>query len=188
MLHKNNKTGVGAIALTAVVVSVLVSGVAYGHWRSNNYDSGDFSLGQWNEGLPGQYSFDQNQLKAAQDIMFDCNEEVLPLREKLQRLELEAQTYYDNPDVQLDKIKSYRRQIYDARDQIVKLRRQANAKISVLLNSNQRSYFGNDFDWCDLVYDGRLADCDHAGSRCLWDDTYRQNGRGYYNGQDGCCW
>jgi len=185
MFHGNKNTGVVA-ALTVAVALILVSGVAYGHWRSDNHSPKDFNLGQWNERLPNQYSLSQDQLMTIDNILLDCRDEMLPLERKMRRLEQEVQSYNNNPDIQPEQIRSRRRQIRDMRDEIASLRLRANADVNKLLNNDQISYIGNDFDWYDIGYDGRMMDCDHMmGSQCRWDTYQQSNGR---HGDDGCCW
>jgi len=130
MSRKNKKTGVVAVALTAAVAIILVSSVAYGHWRSDNQDLGRINLGQWNERVPSQYSMNPDQLVQTENVLFDCWEEMLPLQRKLSSLELEARLYSDSPDVDPDQVQSYGHQINDVQDEITALRQRANAGIS----------------------------------------------------------
>jgi len=171
MSRKNKKTGVVAVALTAAVAIILVSSVAYGHWRSDNQDLGRINLGQWNERVPSQYSMNPDQLVQTENVLFDCWEEMLPLQRKLSSLELEARLYSDSPDVDPDQVQSYGHQINDVQDEITALRQRANAGIS---------------NWCNLGYNDGMVHGHDMGDWCRW-DTYQQSDRAY-NGQDGCCW
>ena len=188
MFHKNKKLGVGLITLTTAVAIVLGTGVADSHWRNNSQDSDNFSLVQWNECIPNQYSLKPDQLMQMEDVLYDCRAEMLPLEKKLSRLELDAQLYNDNPEVQPDQIKSYQRRINDVKDKLATLQAQANTKISNLLRNEQRAYFGTDFDWCNLESNGRMTHGRDIGAWCRWDSS-QQIGKGYrgYGGYDGCC-
>ena len=186
MSRKNKKPGVVAVALTAAVAIILVSSVAYGHWRSDNQDLGRIDLGQWNERVPSQYSMNPDQLVQTENVLFDCWEEMLPQQRKLSSLELEARLYSGSPDGDPDQVQSYGHQINDVQNEITALRQRANTRISKLLRNEQRSYFGTDFDWCDLGNNGGMVHGHDMGDWCRW-DTYQQSERAY-NGQDGCCW
>jgi len=186
MLSTNKKLSL--LALGTAVAVLLISGVVYAQWRGDYGPSNGFSWGQWNQTLPGRLSLDQDQLNRAQEIMFDCQEKMLPLQRKLQRLELVAQGYDDSPDAQPDSSRSYWSQVHDIRSQIADFRRQSNAKINDLLSNAQRSYFGNDFDWCDLPYDAHMMNHDRYMDNGCWAGYYQRHGRQESTYDHGCCW
>ena len=133
----------------------------------------------WNYNVPAQYSLTAEQITTINGIRTKYNEKILPLQNELHALRIESRGYSSRPDADINKIKSYRKQIRKLEDKIDDLRLDARNKINKVLTKEQRLYFNNgNYGWWDadrgwwhsgggMMGSGRMGRMmDMGGGRC----------------------
>lgn len=113
--------------------------------RMNEYD------GWWsNANVPQQYQLSAEQTTKVREIRSQYDDEVIPLQRELRALRIEARGYASRSDAEIDKIKSYRKDVNNLEGKIEDLRLEARADINNVLTKEQSVYFGDSYDRWDM--------------------------------------
>ena len=173
-------------SLLALAVAVVITAVAFaaspvfshGDCYWDNWNS-NADAAWWNNSVPTQYALTAEQITTINGIRTKVNEKILPRQNELRALRIESRGYSSRPDADINKIKSYRKQIRNLEGKIDDLRLDARGKINKALTKEQRQYFNNgNYGWWDadqnwwhggrgMMRSGRMdRKMDMDGGRC----------------------
>ncbi len=146
---------------TIILLSSLTNTVKAQGWNYSNCMNGmsrDYGW-QWNASVPQKYQLSADQMTSIRDIRSQYDDQIFPLQRELRALRIEARGYESRTDAEIEKIKSYRKDINKLSDKIEDLRLDTRAEINKVLTKEQLAYFGNNFG-------GDMENCmmDYSGS------------------------
>ncbi len=162
---------------TIIFFSSLTSSVNAQGWNNRNCMGGGMNWGdgwQWNSNVPQKYQLSADQMTTVRDIRSQYDDQIFPLQRELRSLRIEARGYESRSDVEIGKIKSYRKDINNLSGRLDDLRLEAKGEINKILSKEQRAYFGNNFGWWDMDrgmmgYNGYgMDDCPMMSQRDNW--------------------
>lgn len=146
----HSKSLLAVFAISAIVVLFASSQVfSQGYCNWDNWNAGT-GVAWWNNNVPAQYALTAEQITTINANRTKYNQKILPLQNELRAVRIEYRGYSNRYDADINKIKSYRKQIRNLEDKIDDLRLDARGKINKVLTKEQRLYFNNgNYGWWD---------------------------------------
>ncbi len=149
---------------TIIFFSSLTSSVNAQGWNNRNCMGGGMNRGdgwQWNNNVPQKYQLSAEQMTQIRNIRSEYDDQIFPLQRELSSLRIEARGYSSRSDADIEKIKSYRKDVNNLSGKLEDLRLDAKGEINKVLSKEQRAYFGNNFGWWNM--DGGMMGYDGYG-------------------------
>jgi len=146
MLKLKMLVAFAVIGLVALSTQAFSQGYCY-------WDNWQTSAGAswWNNNILAQYALSAEQITEINKTRAKYNEKILPLQNELRSLQIEFRGYDTRYDADINKIKSYRKQIRDLEDKISDLRLDTRGEINKLLTKEQKLYFNDGgYGWWDM--------------------------------------
>ena len=148
MIKKNVTLALSLLLIGLVTVSTQALSQNY-----NCYDNWTSSadMNWWNNDIPSEYALSTNQVEKINEIRATSNEKILPLQNELLSLRTEYRNYNSTTDVDVQKIKSVRKNIRDLEDKISDINLDTKVQIKKILTKEQLKYFDDGgYGWWNM--------------------------------------
>jgi Spy/CpxP family protein refolding chaperone len=176
-MKKRTTFGITMMAAAVICVTGLVFAQSPMHGSTTSPDSG----------MPPEYQFTQDQIEEMEKIRRKYADKFLKVEKELAAKQVELESTWSQPDIASSTVYDIQRQVSDLEHRAEGLRIAANAEAAKILNPNQRTYFGANFEvmgshgW-SCPWDGAVGS---FGWNCPWDNARWGAGCRGWNGRSG---